>query len=637
MSKRVASILLIITFLVAAGSTALAAGTEPGYLSPSQIKAALEKIAGENKNIARVNTLGQTPGGRDILLLEMGPNNSQAPAVMVVANMAGDYPPASEAAVKLAQMLAGEWKGDLDARRWYIVALGNPDGYAHFFENPAAENFLNDRAVNDDNDDATDEDGPEDLNGDGFVTLMRQVHPDGKWIAVEGNPVLMKQADQGKGEKGMYRLFTEGIDNDGDGQINEDGVGGSNPGHNFPHDFQHYTKTDGLYPAGEPESRAILEFAFAHPEIAMLITFGRSNSLMNVPESSRKATGASDTYHIPERMAHRMGVDPEQEFTMAELIEMGKEATGMQDITEEMVLQFLGVGAAVNPDRNDLPYWTEISKRYKDFLKEAGFEAKRLKPADFPSGSIEEWGYFQYGVPVYAVDFWTLPEPEKKEAKKEDGGLTPEEVEKMSNEEFIALGPEKIGDFLKASGAPAQFTAEMVIQGLQGGMMTTKRMAEMMRQMKKEEEAGGADATEEALYTYNPDAFVAWQSYDHPTLGKVEIGGMKPYATLAPPADSVREVIDKQLPFVRTLAGFIPSVGIDNVEVEKMKDGIWKIKAWIANRGFLPYTTYQGSSGGVQKVEWLMQADEGKTITIKTQSFSAGTDERSVALKGGGR
>jgi len=670
MSKRIAAVLLTIACICATGSLTLAGGKELGYLSPNEIKAAVEKVAKENKNIARLHTLGKSIGGKDILLLELGRENSQAPAVMVVANMEGNYPAAAEAAVKLARILVTDWKEELEGHRWYIVPLGNPDGYANFFKAPLYNSYLNERPVNEDNDEATDEDGPDDLNGDGYITMMRQIHPEGQWLKIEDKPALMKKADQGKGEKGQYRLMREGIDNDDDGKINEDGPGGCNPGYNFPHDFQHYTKTDGLWSASEPETRAILEFNFAHPEIAMLLTFGRCNTLKNVPEGSKKAAATSSSYKLPRHFAREMGVDPEQEFTMPELIEMGKEATGMQDLTEEMVLQFLGVGAAVNPDRNDLPYWTEISKRYNDFIKEAGLDDKRLKPQDFPTGSIEEWSYYQYGVPTFAIDFWTLPEVKKEEEKKEDGAMTPEEVEKMSNDEFIALGPEKIGVFLKASGAPAQFTAEMVIQGLQGGMMTTKRMAEMMRQMKKKEESGGADETEEALLAYNPAAFVEWKAYNHPTLGEVEIGGMIPYSTLAPQADTIRALIDKQLPFVRELAKLLPDIAIDKVEIKKRANDVWKIEAWVANKGFLPYPTHQGNrcqrptpvvvtvsgegvtllegrprvvldllggSGGTQKIEWLVRAAEGKTATINAQSFSAGTDQRSVSLKGGGR
>ncbi len=661
--------LLMIASLLFASSLVIAGGAELGYRSPQEIQSTMEKTAKANGSIATLHTLGQTPGGKDILLMELGPAKKDVPAVLLVANMEGDSPPATRAAMQLISLLTGDWKTDTDSLRWYIMPMANPDGYAAFFSAPLDNRFVNGRAVNDDRDDATNEDGPDDLNGDGYITVMRQVHPEGEWIAVEGNPVLMKRAESGKGEQGTYRLFEEGIDNDGDGKINEDGPGGANPGHNFPHDFRHYAYANGLFPASEPETRAVLQFAFDHPEIAMLLVFDRTNSLANVPESSRRSEATQDTYHLPHRIAEQAGVDPDEEFTLDQLVEMGKEFTGMQDLTPEMVLQFLGVGAAVNPDRNDLPYWTEISKRYKDFLKDAGMESKRLKAKDFPAGSIEEWGYYQYGVPTYSMDFWTLPESPKEDAgEKKEGMMTPDEIEKMSNEEFIALGKDKIDAFLKASGAPAQYTADMVIMGLQGGMMTTKKMAEIMRKMKKKDEAGGADETEQALYDYNTDAFVAWTAYKHPTLGDVEIGGMIPYSTVAPPADTVDAVIAGQLPFIRQLASWRPRIALDKIDITPVSDGVWKVDAWVADNGFLPYPTYQGKrcqrpspaiatisgdnitvlegrprtvldiidgSGGVRKVSWLVHAGSGDKVTIKASSFSAGSDARTVALTGG--
>jgi len=662
---------ILATALLFTVSHLLAAGADLGYRSPNEIRAALEKIEKENADVAHLQTLGQSPGGRDILMMELGPQKKNVPAVLLVANMEGDCPPATRGAMRLISQLTGEWKADLDSRRWYIFPMGSPDGYARFFESPLDNRYLNDRPVNDDKDDDTDEDGPDDLNGDGYITLMRQIHPEGRWIEIDGNPVLMKRAESGKGERGKYRLFREGIDNDDDGDINEDGPGGVNPGHNFPHDFQHYTVTDGLYAASEPETRTLLRFAFDHPEIALLLVFDRTNSLLNVPEGGKKAGATQDKYKLPEWMTKQMGIDPDEEFTMEQLIEMGKETTGIQDLTEEMVLQFLGVGAAVNPNRNDLPYWNEISTRYKDFLKEAGIDEKRLKPNDFPSGSIQEWGYFQYGVPTYSMDFWTLPESEKEEPEeKEDGMITPDELEKMSNEEFIALGNEKIDAFLKASGAPAQYTADMVIMGLQGGMMDTKKMAEMMRKMKKKEEAGGADETEQALYDYNPDAFIEWASFTHPALGEVEIGGMIPYSTAAPPVGFIDSVIQVQLPFVRDLVSWLPNVAINKIEVTDKSGGVWRIDVWVTNTGFLPYPTHQGrrcqrpspavatisekgitildgrqrtvlgileGSGGVEKTTWLVAGNEGTDVTITVQTFSAGSDERTITLKGGGR
>lgn len=643
------------------------------YRSLKEIGALLNSVAARHADSARLRVLGQTPAGEDLRLLELGLQDPEAPAILVVANMEGNCPIATEAALELTDLLLGDWKDELTKRRWFILPVGNPDGYSAYFLRPLTADFGNARPFNDDNDDATDEDGPEDLNGDGYITMIRQLHPEGKWMKVDGNPVLMKKADTGKGEKGLYRLFTEGVDNDGDGKINEDGPGGMIPGRNFPHNFQHYTKTGGRWAASEPETRALLEFAFDHPQIEMVLTFGRTNSLKDVPESSKKTEAAQDKYKLPKRFAERMGVDPEKEFPLKELVDMARDFTGYMELTEEMVLMFLGVGAAANPDRNDLPYWKEISKRYNDFLKEAGCDEKRLKPAKFPPGSVEEWAYYQYGVPSFSMDFWTLPEKKKEEKKGEGEGkdveaLTPDKIEKMTNEEFIALGKEKIDAFLKANKGPGGFTAEMVIGALESGMMNTKKMAEFIRKAKKKEESGGVDETEEALYAFDKDAFVLWQDYSHPTLGEVQIGGQIPYSDLTPPARMVPELLEKQLPFVRKLAGLLPDVVIEKVEVQRKSSDVWRLNAWVANRGFLPYPTHQGKrckrpspvtvtlkgesatllegrarvvvdllegSGGVEKVSWVLQAKEDARVTLETHSFSAGRDKKIVTLNEG--
>ncbi|UCC44736.1 MAG: hypothetical protein JSU65_02065 [Candidatus Zixiibacteriota bacterium] len=661
-------VLSVIVFSLALYPVAADEG-DSAYKTPDQIKRILRDLADQNKNNAQLLNLGKTVGDRDILLIELKGSDATAPAILVAANMEGNCPLATEAAVELTELLLTEWKTDLDTHRWFIMAVGNPDGYARFFDSPTHASFVNDRPVNDDKDDATGEDGPDDLNGDGFITQMRQLHPEGGWMMVEDNPVLMKKAETDRGEDGMYRLFEEGIDNDGDGRINEDGPGGANPGRNFPHNFRHFTTTNGLWAASENESRALLRFAFDHPEIAMVLTFGRANSLREVPSGSRGVGATQDSYKVPRWMARRMGVDPDKKFPLSELVEMAKEFTGSQDITEDQVLQWLGAGAATKPNKKDTPYWEEITKRYKDFIKEAGLNGKRLDPPDFSSGAVEDWAYYQFGVPSFAVDFWTVPVKEKEE-KKETGALSPDEIEKMSNEEFIELGTEKIGEFLEAAGVGAQYTPEMTIQALQGGMITTKKIAEMARKKEKKEESGGADEEDQALYDYNPDAFVIWQEYDHPTLGKVEIGGKIPYADLAPPPAEADSLVTKQLPFIRTLAGLLPQVAIEKIEIAQRSRDVWEINSWVVNEGFLPYPTHQGErcqrptpavvtldrgsaallegkerqtvglldgSGGSKKVSWLLQAGRGSDITISVNGFSAGTAEQTVSLVEGGK
>jgi hypothetical protein len=649
------------------GSTLHAGEREFKYRTPAEVESILKVLIKENKKTTQLHNLGQTPGGRVLSMLQIGYGGESMPAVLVVANMEGNCPQASEAALELSRLLLTEWQTELEAFLWYIVPIGNPDGQARYFQQPLGENFLNEKPVNADNDDAIDEDGPDDLNGDGYITTMRQVHPEGRWLPVEGNPLLMKKADASKGEKGKYRLFSEGLDNDGDGKYNEDGPGGVNPGHNFPHGFEHYTSTDGLWAASETESRAIMRFAFDHPEIALVLTFGRSNSLKAVPESKKRAEATGGKYKVPKRYAERLGLDPDTELPLNEITDLFRNMWDRPDLSEERVLMILGAGAAVNPDREDVPYWKEISERYNNFLEEAGLDGERLDPPGFCDGSIEEWAYYQYGVPSLSLDFWSVPVVKKNE-NDSDTTLTPETIEKMSSEEFIQLGVEKMDELLERGGLSERLSGAKVIEGLQSGKMTTKRIAGMLRRAEKDKD-DGADEAEQTLYAYNQDAFLPWQSFNHPTLGEVEIGGKVPYSDLVPPAVEGEALVSATLPFVRDLVNLLPRINIEKVELERRETDIWKVEVWATNDGFLPYPIHQGKrcrrplpavvtidldaidllegkprraldllegSGGSQKVSWLIRAPAGEMISVEVSSPSAGGETLNVALREGG-
>ena len=571
------------------------------YRSPAEIDKLLQAKSADSGEIS-YQSLGRSPGGREISVLTIG--SGQAGAIMAAANMTGESPLGSEAALKLADYVMKHRSGVTGEYTWYIIPCGNPDGYARFFERPLAVNAKNLRPFNDDNDDAVDEDGPEDLNGDGRITVMRQEDPGGKWTESERYPGILRRAESAKGEGGKYRLLPEGIDNDGDGEINEDGLGGVNPGHNFPHNFEHYTDSDGLWAGSEEESRAVMRFAFDHPEIAMMLVFDRSNTLLNIPPDNKQGGANKGKYKVPERYAKQLGVDPQTELPLGEITQMLRELWSSPNLTEDRVRRILGGGAMVNPDKQDLPYWKEISSIYGDFLDSAGIETERIDPPGLPPGSIEEWSYYQYGVPTFAMDFWTLPKP------------------KPENEE----------------------------------------------DKPKSEDNDEVEEWERALYEFSPEAFLRWEEFQHPDLGKVEIGGVIPYAETVAPAAMVAGLIDAQLPFVEELAGRLPKLTFGGYEVEKRNGGHWKVKVWVKNEGYLPYPTYQGKrskrpvpavvtleggkfeiiegkarnvlgliegSGGIRKTEWLVKGKEGSTITVNLTSPSAGSDELSIKLKEG--
>ena len=149
------------------------------------------------------------------------------PAIFVGANFEGKTPLSTEGALYLAKMLLDSAVYTKNIK-WFILPLPNPDATSGYFSKVKWERTVNDLAVNDDKDDQINEDGPDDLNGDGLITQMRVEDPEGEYLISGKDPRLMIKADPSKGERGKYKLYPEGIDNDGDGEINEDGPGGIN-------------------------------------------------------------------------------------------------------------------------------------------------------------------------------------------------------------------------------------------------------------------------------------------------------------------------------------------------------------------------------------------------------------------------
>lgn len=646
-----------------------------GYHSPEQANNVLTETAHNHPDITRVHTLAQSPGARELLVLEIGPEvNSEEkslPAILVVANMEGVIPITTEASLKLIDLIIEE--NAAEDKTWYILPNGNPDAAVRFFQSPLRKDVRNEFPVNDDMDDQVGEDGPEDINGDGFVTQMRYKHPQGEWLPVDGEPRLMRRADRAKGERGIYKIHSEGIDNDGDGLINEDPPGGINVNRNFPHLFREFTATGGAWPGSTPEARGMFEFVFSRPEIAMTFSLGETNFALQPPRGGRQGSADFQNIQIPESFADQIGADPNATYTMDEVIRMVEPlAPPGFEITESVVASFLGLGAVVNPMQEDLVFYNELADRYKEYLEEHGFSTDRLSPAAAKDGSFELWSYYHLGIPTFSMDFWTLPEF-REETEDVGSGLTPEKIGNMSDEEFVELGEETIGQFLEEVGAPAQFSAAQVIGMVQGGMITTSRIAEMLAQMPGGSPASpdGASAEDKALIAWvdnelNGEGFIEWSEFDHPDLGTVEIGGPIPFVKNTPPFAMVDSLLSVQVPWIVTLSEKIARLNIMSTETEYLGGGIHRVTAWIENENYLPFPTAMGvrnqnpkpaqiflqangldfiegrertlieSLGGMEakKFTWLVRSPETRLLQLRLETTHAWSDRSQIELGG---
>lgn len=652
-----------------------------GYSDYATIGTRLQTIARENPTIVTLSTIGKSAGGRDIWVVRVAGAGAvepdRRPALFIGANIEGNRLLASEAAVAAIDHLlanaAGDFKGVLASNTFYIAPVLNPDGMVAALGSPTADEPRNTTAINEDGDLTADEDGPEDLNGDGFVTVMRYKHPEGTFITHPEDPRVMKQADGFLGEIGQFRIVSEGIDNDGDGQINEDAAGGVVINRNFPHDFQYFTPGAGPWPASEPETIALLEFFFSHRNIALVYSFGSENNLLNLQRGKQAQAALPAKVKIPNRFARFLGIDPEREFTIKEVVAMVRNtpfARGV-DVTEEQVALMLGMGPVMSLNGDDYRYYEEISKRYKEMVKETKVddEARKPKPV-LGDGSFASWVYYHYGVPSFSVDIWAVPAPREEKPKEE--GLTVEKLKSMSKDDFLALGEEKIAAFIKAQGMEGRVSATMVINMVQGGQTTPAQMAQMIEaragaqkpadKKGKPEESTLLDWAEKNV---PGGGFIAWTPFKHPTLGDVEIGGVKPMVGINPPVAEAEKIIAPNVAFAVKLAEQLPRIEIADANVTALGAGLYEVEAWVVNHGWWPTALRHGITnravppivvkfemqggellngqvinriptiaghGRSQKLTWIVRGAKGAKIALSADSAKSGADAETLVL-----
>jgi len=174
----------------------------------------------------------------------------------------------------------------LERYAFYIRPKFNPDGSdLALIQDQLLRSTV--RPWDEDEDGTADEDPPEDLDGDGWITNIRIPDPEGDWYAHPRDGRVMVRLGGGRrGAEGggqvageapagarRYRMIREGVDNDGDGRINEDGFGGIDMNRNFPRNWEpeHLQPGAGPFPLSEPETYATVKFIQEHPNITSIV------------------------------------------------------------------------------------------------------------------------------------------------------------------------------------------------------------------------------------------------------------------------------------------------------------------------------------------------------------------------------
>ncbi|MBN1506952.1 MAG: hypothetical protein JW955_08905 [Sedimentisphaerales bacterium] len=435
----------------------------------------LSRLQAAFPDLAKLYSIGKSTEGRDLWCLEVTARKvghpDRKPGMYIDGNIHGNEIQAGEVVAYAGWYLCHQYgrlekvTSLLNDYVFYLVPMVNPDGRDFWLhdDDGAMSGRSGSQPTDNDRDGVCDEDDCDDLNGDGVVTQMRIKDPHGRYKRHPDYPdyLLVRAKDD---EPGEYTLLGwEGIDNDGDGRVNEDSRGGYDLNRNWGFDWQptylQYGARD--YPFSQPECRAVAQFTLAHPNIA-----------------------AAQCYHNSGGMILR---GPGHEG-------------GAMEPADERLLIFIG-----KRGERILPYYRSIIS-WKDLYTTWGDE--------------DTWFYGARGVLAYTEEMWTS------------------------------------SNLYRTNGEPSdEDEAEFIKHVLLG------------------------------------DGFVAWRPYDHPTYGRIEIGGFKKEWGRTPPSFLIEEELHRNMAFTLYHAGTMPLLRISDVNVEPLGAGLFKVWVTIENQRMIPTRT----------------------------------------------
>jgi hypothetical protein len=493
-----------------------------GYILPQQsaaqslysnFKTTLQKIEALAKgypSLCTARSIIKTEGGSDIMVLTIGTGDRESkPGIAVLGGVEGSYILGRELAMGFADSLLKEStdpgiKDLLEKVTFYVFPDVSPDANEQFFQAVKYERAVNNRTVDDDRDFLTDEDPYEDLNKDGFITLIRVSDPAGTYIESTEDKRIMVPADLSKGERGSFVVFSEGIDNDKDGKYNEDGPGGVNFNRNLSFNYEEFGTNAGLHPVSEPETKAVLDFLFDHYNIFAVFTFGPQDNLSQTAKAGDRPVTAQP---------------PQQSQPSDQMPRMGERKITTIQKSDETVIKL-------------------VANKYREIT-----EVKGSSPSKTAPGNFADWAYYHYGRYSFSTPAWWFPV----------------ETGKNAEASFMKYAEENKMD----------------------------------------------------------DVFVAWTEISHPDFPgkKTEVGGIKPFCMINPPADRIGGLVSANYRFITNVAALHPELEFIDISTENPGDNVFRISLKIHNKGIFATCTEAGQNNmWIRLMRLNLELNKGQSI-----------------------
>ena len=492
-------------------------GAQTGYNDHKSMIREISSLGRDFPALCSVRSLVKTAGGMDIMVLTIGTGEKDSkPGIAVLGGIEGNHLLGRELALGFArELLKGSSSPEnnslLEKITFYVIPDVSPDASEQYFQGLRYERTVNARPVDDDRDFVTDEDPPEDLNNDGFITLIRVADPAGKFIISPGDDRIMVEADLSKGEIGSYHVFSEGIDNDKDGNYNEDAPGGVNFNRNLTYNYEEFGSGSGLHPVSEPETKAVLDFLFDHFNIYATFAFGPQDNLSQLARSgSERPGGALVTGAVQGSVQEQGQVQPGSSGSFPPQLPDSPGSFPMQGApgtgsTRMTMGQDRKITSVLKPDETVIKL---AADKYREITGVKGSPAVKSSP-----GNFMDWSYFHFGRFSFSTPAWWIA------------------AERDTNRDAAFL---KFADENKMD-----------------------------------------------------DVFVRWTEIKHPDFPgkKVEVGGIKPFATLNPPAEMLDDLIKKNSRFITEMARMHPRLEFLDIKTGDQGENIFRLSLKVHNSG----------------------------------------------------
>ncbi len=388
------------------------------YYSYEEWTAMMHDIQAQYSQLADIESIGKSRMGRDQFLITITAKSTGAhdtkPAMWVDGAIHGNEINGVMCSLYLMWYLLTRYDYDpfvydlVNSTTFYILPGLNVDGNASFASFPNTPNNPREpyRPEDNDGDGLYDEDQTEDVDGDGQLSTMYMEDPDGPLKLSEDGRQFIPVAHPDEQVRRFIRIGSEGFDNDGDGRINEDDIGGPDPNRNFPFDWN--LSAGWPYTMSEPETRNVYEFQRTHDNIFAAFHYHNTGRLIMFSAPGPVEAGAQG-----QAPGGRGGGRGGQQMTPeARLAQMQEENKYAQLFDRTVAPEY----------RHDLDVQTEIVTMGARIMKNY---APRIGSWS-GSGQAQVNSYGMLGAYAYLIELWGSPAFAAD--INDDGRVSPEET-----------------------------------------------------------------------------------------------------------------------------------------------------------------------------------------------------------------